>query len=212
MCSSDLKRGLEEVVSEVARCHPGARVEVWAEDEARVGLLPTSRRTWSPCWRRPVACSRRRYQWNYVWGFVHPRSGRTEWFVTSTVSAAGTSTILQAFAAEVGAGPEVHIVLSIDGAGWHSADEVVVPDGLHLVFQPPYSPDVQPAERLWPLLRESLANRDFTNIDEHREVTNARCRELLGQPDIVRSRTLMHWWPSDLPARVSGITPERAAS
>jgi hypothetical protein len=45
------------------------------------------------------------------------------------------------------------------------------PEGVHLVVQPAYSPDVQPAERLWPLLRESLSNRDFVDINEHREVT-----------------------------------------
>ena len=184
---------------------------MWGEDEARVGLLPTTRRTWSPCWRRPVACTRRRYLWNYIWGFVHPRSGRTEWMITSTVSSEGTTEVLKAFAAAVGAGPKRRVALVVDGAGWHSADRVVVPEGVHLVFQPPYSPEVQPSERLWPLVKESLANRDFKDIDEHREVTGRRCRELAEQPSVVRARTLLHWWPKDHPERADD-TRERAAS
>jgi transposase len=147
-----------------------------------------------------------------VWGFVHPRSGRTEWLITTTVSGAGTSAALRAFADEVAAGPDRRIVLVIDGAGWHTAPEVVVPEGIHLVFQPPYSPELQPAERLWPLLRESLANRDFVDIDEHRDVTARRCLELAAQPDVIRARTLMHWWPQDHVPKVAEPAAERAAS
>lgn len=152
-----------------------------------------------------MACSKRRYQWRYVWGFVHPASGRTEWLITSTVSAAGMSAALQEFASEVGAGPDRRIALVIDGAGWHSAPDVIVPDGLHLIFQPPYSPEVQPSEQLWPLLHEALANRDY--IEEHASVTAERCRELSADPDVVRGRTLFHWWPKD-----RSPCAERAAS
>ena len=172
-----------------------------------MGLLPTTRRAWSPCWRRPVGCSKRRYQGRYVWGFVHPASGRTEWLITSTVSTAGMSAALQEFASEVGAGADRRIALVIDGAGWHSAPDVVVPEGVHLIFQPPYSPDVQPSEQLWPLLHEPLANRDFVDMNEHAAVTSARCKELSAQPDVVRGRTLFHWWPEDRAPRA-----ERAAS
>jgi hypothetical protein len=116
------------------------------------------------------------------------------------------------FAEEVGAGPDLRIVLVVDGAGWHSAAGVIVPEGVHLVVQPAYSPDVQPAERLWPLLRESLSNRDFVDINEHREVTARRCRELAAQPEVIRARTLMNWWPEDHSPQASEPVAERAAS
>lgn len=201
---------LEGCVSDAARQHPGACVEVWGEDEARAGLLPTTRRTWSPCWRRPVACTRRRYQWNYVWGFVHPRSGRTEWLITTTVSGAGTSAALKAFADEVGAGTDRRIVLVVDGAGWHSAAEVAVPEGIHLVVQPPYSPELQPAGRLWRLGRETFASRDV--IDEHRDVTARRIRELAAQPDAARASTLMHRWPQEQFPKAAEFEADRAVS
>jgi transposase len=117
------------------------------------------------------------------------------------------SAALQEFASEVGAGPDKRIALVIDGAGWHSAPDVVVPDGVHLIFQPPYSPEVQPSEQLWPLLHEPLANRDFVDMDEHAAVTAARCRELSASPDVVQGRTLFHWWPAD-----RAPCAERAAS
>jgi transposase len=132
--------------------------------------------------------------------------------ITSTVSGSGTSAVLAHFAEQVGAGSDRRIVLVVDGAGWHSAGDVVIPAGIHLVFQPPYSPQVQPSERLWPLIRESLANRDFVDIAEHRKVTAQRCRELSDQPEVVRTRTLMHWWPQDHQPGAGGVASERAAS
>lgn len=142
-------------------------------------------------------CSRRRYQWRYVFGFVHPSSGRTEWWITTTISTAGMNEVLAKFAESVGVGPKRRIVLVLDGAGWHSSKAIQVPDGLHLVAQPRYSPEVQPSERLWPLLRESLSNRDYVDLDEMEEVVNARCRELSDQPSVVSAHTRFHWWPED---------------
>lgn len=69
------------------------------------------------------------------------------------------SAVLAAFARETGAGPDNLVVLILDGAGWHTAADLVVPDGIRLEFLPPYSPELQPAEHLWPLIREPLANR-----------------------------------------------------
>lgn len=63
---------------EIRRSSLGAEeVELWAEDEMRVGgLKPVLlRRVWAPRGRRPIARVRRRYEWAYVYGFVRPRTG-----------------------------------------------------------------------------------------------------------------------------------------
>ena len=77
--------------------------------------------------------------------------GRTSWLLLPTVDVEVFSLALAAFAEEVGAGPNKHIVLVLDRAGWHSSARLSVPEGIHLVFLPPHSPEVQPSERLWPL-------------------------------------------------------------
>lgn len=181
----------------IAQSHPDATVEVWAEDEARMGLIPLARRVWSPIGKRPTMSLRRRYQWYYVFGFVHPASGRTEWLVTTTVSGAGMSAALQDFAIQVGAGAHRRIVLVLDGAGWHRTNKLVVPEGIHLVLQPPYSPSLQPAEKLWPLLHEAVANREFRDLTELKDVVSARCKELSADQTRVMRHTLFHWWPQD---------------
>ena len=89
-----------------------------------------------------------RYQWCYLYAFVHPASGRTWWLLLPTVSVAAFTLALQEFAQAVTAGHGKQILLVLDGAGWHSSPHVRVPGGLHLHFLPPYSPELQPAARL----------------------------------------------------------------
>lgn len=87
-------------------------------------------------------------------------------------------------------------ILSVVGkAGWHTGGQVEVPEGIHLEFLPSGSPELQPAERLWPLTNEALANRLFEEIEELEEALVERCVELHGQAETVRSLTNYHWWP-----------------
>lgn len=175
--------------------HPEAVVEVWAEDEHRVGLLPIERRVWSPIGERPVATVHPRYEWTYVWGFVEPVTGRTWWLILPTVNVAVCNLALAEFAAAMELGRDKRIVLLLDGAGWHGGEGLVIPEGLHLVTQPPQSPELQPAERLWPLTNEALANRTFGSMEELEDVLAERCRALSGQPEAVAALTCYHWWP-----------------
>lgn len=73
---------------------------------------------------------------------------------------------LAAFAQAVGASPGKQIVLVLDRAGWHASVHLRVPDHVHLLFLPAYSPELQPAEHLWPLTNTVLANRHFASIEE----------------------------------------------
>jgi hypothetical protein len=66
------------------------------------------------------------------------------WFLcngvsTVLLSAVLLSAVLAAFATAVGAGPDKLVVLVLDNAGWHSSEQLVVPDGLRLAFLPPYT-------------------------------------------------------------------------
>ncbi len=102
---------------------------------------------------------------------------------------------LAEFAKEVGAGRGKQVILLVDRAGWHVSSKVPVPAGLHLVFLPTASPELQPAERLWPLTNEPLANRPFRDLDELEEVLARRCVALADAPKVVRAHTRFHWWP-----------------
>jgi transposase len=126
---------------------------------------------------------------------VHPQSGEVHWLILPRVDAKVFSLALCHFAKELGAGKERHILLVLDQAGWHTGKEVEVPEGIHLEFLPARSPELQPAERLWPLANEAVANLLFGDLDELEEALVERCVALLEQTELIRSLTLYHWWP-----------------
>ena len=179
------------------RDHPGAAVELRAEDEHRLGLLPVIRRVWAPRGRRPTARVRRRYRWLYGYGFVRPAAGRSWWCLLPTVSVEAFGLALAAFAREEGIGPAKRAVLVLDGAGWHVGKALAVPEGVHLEVLPAASPELQPVERLWPLLDEPIANRAFADLDELEGVLVARCRTLERDRRTVKAHTRFHWWPRE---------------
>lgn len=61
-------------------------------------------------------------------------------------------------------------------------------------FLPSHSPELQPAERLWTLTNELIANRSFDSLDEVEEILIQRCRQIIDQPDFVHGLTNFHWW------------------
>jgi hypothetical protein len=178
----------------IGRHHPGASVELWAQDEGRIGLVPIVRRVWAPRGIRPQACARRRYEWVYVYAFVHPTTGRVEWLLLPTVNTELFELALNEFAKAVGAGPNCHILLVVDQAGWHMSKKLKVPFGIHLVPLPAYSPELQPAEHLWPLLHEEVANEDLKNMDALEDALVRRCRQLRADYETVHRNTLFDWW------------------
>ncbi len=183
-------------LEKLEEAHPEAEeVEIWAEDEARLGLKPVTRRVWAPVGERPIARFKRGYEWAHLYGFVRPESGEVFWLVLPTVNTELFSMALREFAKEVGAGEDKRVLLVVDKAGWHTGGEVEVPEGIELEFLPSGSPELQPAERLWPLTNEALANRPFEEIEEMEEALVKRCVELLDQAETIRDLTNYHWWP-----------------
>jgi hypothetical protein len=169
-------------------------------DEHRLGLKPVLRRVWTGRGDRPCALVHHRYRWLYLHGFVHPASGRTLWYIMPTVSAAAFTQVLAAFAADARPGPGKEVLLVLDGAGWHVAKDLAVPGHLHLAFLPPYSPELQPAERLWPLADEAVANRCFDDLDALAAALEPHCMGLAKRTELVRGRTRFGWWPQARPA------------
>lgn len=140
---------------------------------------------------------RQRYAWLYVYAFVRPTTGESWWCVLPTVSTEAMTMALAAFARDEGIDASHRAVLVLDGAGWHTSPDLVVPDGIALVRLPPRSPELQPAERVWSLVDEPVANRTFADLDELERVLVERCRTLRADRTTIRAHTRFHWWPAD---------------
>ena len=124
---------------------------------------------------------------------MQPTSGEAVWYLCNGLSKPFFAELLATFARETGSGRERSIVLVLDNAGWHGPKSLAIPDGISLVFLPPYSPELQPAERLWSLVDEPVVNRHVASLDELSTTIAERCRQL--DAAIFPPHTDFHWWP-----------------
>ena len=192
-------------LEELQAKYPDATVEVWAFDEHRLGLKPILRKVWSPVGTRPIADAYHRYEWLYVYGYVHPQSGQTEWHLLPRVKKDWFECSLVEFANATGAGDDKVILLQVDRARWHTTENLQVPAGIEIILQPPYSPEVQPAERLWSLVDEPLVNRAIESLQKLENIIAERCRVLSEQfQEKIQCLTCFHWWPQQ-PDSFAGV-------
>lgn len=141
------------------------------QDEGRFGLLGTPRRCWAPPRTRPVVGARLERKYLYAFSAVSPHDGVMDSLVLPWVNAQ----MMSLFLAEVAQRHSNEFVLMVmDQAGWHLAGALVVPPNMRLVFLPPYSPELNPAEHLWKALREDcFANHVFKDLNAvERALTN----------------------------------------
>ena len=170
----------------------GKPVEVWFQDEARVGQQGTLTRVWARRGTRPRAPRDRRYAWAYLFGAVCPERAVGAALVLPYADAAATGLHL----AEIGrhVAPGAHAVVVLDGAGWHAAGGLAVPGNLTLLPLPRYSPELNPVENVWEYLRQNkLGHRVWPDY----EAIVATCCEawnwLAAAPDRLASITRREW-------------------
>jgi hypothetical protein len=70
-----------------------------------------------------------------------------------------------------------------------------VPDGLRLVFQPAYTPEVQPAETLWTLVDEPVVSKHIPTLEALNNIVSMRCADLATDHEKIKSQAGFHWWP-----------------
>lgn len=147
---------------------------------------------------RPTTHVHRRFQWLYVYGFVRPTTGQSWWCLLPSVRTDVFALALAEFARDEGIDADHRAVVVLDQAGWHTSAELVLPEGLDLVLLPAYSPELQPAERLWPLINEPIANQALPDLAHLETVLCARCQSLRADRSTVQAHTHFHWWPAEL--------------
>ena len=132
------------------------------QDEARIGQQGTLTRVWARTGSRPTAVRQTEYEWVYLWAAVEPATGESVAMITPTVNTELMNQFLAGLSGTLAA--DEHAVLVLDNAGWHVANALHLPDNITLLLLPPYSPELNPAERLWQWLRShQLSNRVYAD-------------------------------------------------
>ena len=156
-------------------------------DEQRIGLRGTTRRVWG---RRGTKVRQRlqlRYEWAYLWAAVDARSGTIWWDWVDTMKAVDLLPVVAELRAR-----GLLDALVWDGAPSH-ADADVRAVGLPLVALPPYSPELNPAERLFEEVRRHVEGTVYATLADKADAVEAFLRELDADPARVRSLCSWDW-------------------
>lgn len=170
----------------------GKPIEIWFQDEARVGQKGTVTRLWARKGTRPRALRDTRYEWAYLFGAVCPARGVGAGIVMPYANTEAMNEHLK----EIGkaASPGAHAVLVLDGAGWHGSQELVLPENITLVMLPPYSPELNPVENIWEYLRKNkLANRLYQTYEDIVDACCEAWNSLMATPERIASIATRSW-------------------
>lgn len=159
------------------------------QDEARFGRINDVRRCWAPKPLRPVCPAMLTHEYTYAYAAVDVTSGEMDSLILPHVNTA----CMQVFLDEVAARhPDEHIVMVLDGAGWHAGHDLQVPANMRLLPLPPYAPELNPVEHVWDELREKhFHNLVFDSLDALEDHLEASLLALELNPQ--RLRPIVAW-------------------
>ena len=169
----------------------GRPVRLMFQDEARFGRINDPRRCWAPRGLRPEVGMQIVREYTYAFGAVSPQDGTLDTLVLPVVTAEAMSIFLAEVARRH---PEEFILMVLDGAGWHRANSLAIPENMRLEALPPYSPQLNPMEHIWDEVREKwFANEVFGSLDGVEDRLVEALVALENDPNLVASTTGFDW-------------------
>lgn len=130
-------------------------------DESRLGLQTVRRRRLTARGTKPIGLHQHHFDNFYLYGAVAPKDGDGYFLGLPKLNADLFQVFLDEFAT---ARPDTLNVLLVDNSRCHTAKTLVVPANVVLLFQPPYAPEINPAERVWQALKDELAWQCFHDL------------------------------------------------
>jgi transposase len=179
------------VLAEIAEAKDG-NIEIWFQDEARIGQKNKITRRWA--WRgsRPSAPRDQRTRSTYIFGAICPKLGKAAGLILPHCNSAAMTLHLKEISHAVA--PGAHAVLLVDQAGWHTSAKLEIPENITILPLPPRAPELNPVENVWQYMRDNwLSNRVFKSYDDILTHCCEAWNKLVNQPWTIMSIGLRDW-------------------
>lgn len=182
----EFKSSWPDRIKNLAADHPDKRLRVYFQDESRFGQQGTTTNVWAKKGSRPTVVRQTEYQYLWVIGAVCPETGHAEGLLSPQLNTKMINIFLKQFAATI---PEdEHAVMVWDGAGFHTAKALEVPENVTLVKLPPYSPELNPIENLWHYLKSHYwSNRAYKDYDAIEDAAMQAWQQAVLNEDLMKT-------------------------
>ena len=141
---------------------PGLPLRLFVEDESRFGLLPVIRRRITLKGVKPIQPIQHVFENYYLYGAVEPSSGAAFFLEMPFLDSQCYQIYLNEFSRWAS---DSFNIMVLDNGSFHKAKGLIIPENVALLFLPPYSPELNPIERLWEYIKDQIAGKLFQNLD-----------------------------------------------
>ncbi|HEY6675687.1 MAG TPA: IS630 family transposase [Terrimicrobium sp.] len=189
----DFKKKFPARLGEVARekAIDVGKIEIWFQDEARIGQKNKITRRWAKRGTRPSAPRDQRTASTYIFGAICPKLGKGAALILPSCNTEAMNLHLAEIAKTVA--PGAHAVLLVDQAGWHLS-AMLIPANTTILALPPKSPELNPVENIWQYMRDNwLSNRIFKSYDDIVDHCCYAWNTLVDRPWKIMSIGLRQW-------------------
>lgn len=140
-------------------------VRYWCSDESRMGLITLWARKLTGKGVQPIGIEQWCFDYFWLYGLVEPRTGESFFYEFCHLDSICFEKCLELFSQEF---PQDFHIIQVDNGPLHQAWDLTIPSNVVLLFQPAYSPQVNPIERFWKALKKELKWELFDSLDELR--------------------------------------------
>jgi putative transposase len=167
----------------------GGNIRLMFQDEAGFGRINKPKYCWCFKGIRPIVPCQHIREYRYTFGAVEPLTGDSFFLIMSNCDTQCMNLFLRGLSDEY---HEDRILLVCDGASWHRANALEVPQNIRLLFLPPATPEMNPIEQIWKEIRKiGFKNEIFKTLEK---VIDRLCETICAlSPDTIKSITGRKW-------------------
>lgn len=168
------------------------QVEVWFQDETRIGQQGSLTRIWAIKGTRPRVVRQQQFLSTYIYGAVCPQRQVGAALIMPYANSDCMNQHLAEISKEVADGH--HAVVVIDQARWHTSKKLTIPNNISLLPLPAYSPELNPQENVWQWIKDRyISNRVFTSFDEIVDAAVMAWNKFVENPALIKSIAAKDW-------------------
>ena len=170
------------------------RFNLYAMDESRFGLLTQNHKSLTIRGVKPLCHFQHKFEYTYLFGAFSPLNGAHFVLEMPLCNSDTFQLWMDQFALQ---DSEEYKIILLDNGAFHKAKSLVIPPNMHLMFLPPYSPELNPAEKAWWMIKRALSNTLFKTMEELQQAITKAVNDICTD-ETIKQLTAYHYYQFNL--------------
>lgn len=168
------------------------KVELYFQDESRIGQQGSTTRIWAKKGTRPRVEKQKQFISANIFGAVCPDKDKGFALILPHKDTQTMQLFLNEFSKTIQ--KNIHAVLVTDQASWHKTSKLKKPKNISFVFLPPYSPELNSIEQVWQKMKQRwLSNRCFKDYNDILKAVSIAWKNFINVPGAIKKLCSRKW-------------------